>query len=68
MSEARAARVLTHWQKAFRDTVDFEHIKLHYYGSHRVLNGTGIIPIGPGRNFEEPSSRFKPAAPMPQEH
>ena len=32
---------------AFGDTTNLEHIKEHYYGSHRQLNPTGIIPIGP---------------------
>ncbi|MDR3372476.1 MAG: glutathione S-transferase family protein [Ancalomicrobiaceae bacterium] len=29
------------------ETVDFAHIKGHYYGSHRFLNPTGIVPAGP---------------------
>jgi putative glutathione S-transferase len=28
-------------------TVDFEHIKGHYYESHRTINPTGIVPRGP---------------------
>ena len=32
---------------AFGDTTNLEHIKEHYYGSHRQLNPTGIIPVGP---------------------
>lgn len=28
-------------------TVDFEHIKNHYYASHRTINPTGIVPKGP---------------------
>ena len=28
-------------------TVNFNHIKKHYYGSHKTINPTGIIPIGP---------------------
>ena len=32
---------------AFRDTTNFTHIKQHYYGSHRNLNPSGIVPIGP---------------------
>lgn len=34
------------------DTVDFDHIKSHYYGSHKTINPTGIIPTGPLLNFE----------------
>ncbi|MCK9468600.1 MAG: glutathione S-transferase family protein [Porticoccaceae bacterium] len=29
------------------DTVNFDHIKRHYYGSHRTINPTGIVPVGP---------------------
>ncbi|HEM5315489.1 TPA: glutathione S-transferase family protein [Streptococcus suis] len=29
------------------ETVDFDHIKQHYYGSHKTINPTGIVPIGP---------------------
>jgi glutathionyl-hydroquinone reductase len=30
-----------------RDTVNFEHIKNHYYQSHKHINPTGIVPVGP---------------------
>ncbi len=29
------------------DTVNLEHIKNHYFGSHKTINPTGIIPAGP---------------------
>lgn len=29
------------------DTVNFTHIKNHYYQSHRTINPTGIVPKGP---------------------
>ena len=29
------------------ETVDFGHIKRHYYESHRQINPTGIVPVGP---------------------
>ncbi|HEM5490779.1 TPA: glutathione S-transferase family protein [Streptococcus suis] len=29
------------------ETVDFDHIKKHYYGSHKTINPTGIVPVGP---------------------
>ncbi|MFJ7885087.1 glutathione S-transferase family protein [Pseudomonas sp. NPDC096917] len=32
-------------------TVDFTHIKGHYYASHRTINPTGIIPKGPALDF-----------------
>jgi putative glutathione S-transferase len=28
-------------------TVSFDHIKQHYYSSHRTINPTGIVPKGP---------------------
>lgn len=28
-------------------TIDFGHIKRHYYESHRTINPTGIVPMGP---------------------
>jgi putative glutathione S-transferase len=28
-------------------TCDFNHIKKHYFGSHKEINPTGIIPVGP---------------------
>jgi len=31
----------------FGDTIDFPQIKAHYYGVHRQINPTGIVPIGP---------------------
>jgi len=31
----------------FGDTVDFGHIKRHYYGTHPQINPTGIVPVGP---------------------
>ncbi len=31
----------------FGETVDFDHIKRHYYGTHEQINPTGIVPAGP---------------------
>ena len=28
-------------------TVNFDHIKRHYSGSHKTINPTGVIPLGP---------------------
>jgi putative glutathione S-transferase len=33
---------------AFRETTNFDHIKTHYYFSHRQFNPYGIIARGPG--------------------
>jgi glutathionyl-hydroquinone reductase len=38
-------------------TVNFQHIKRHYYGSHPWINPSGIIPIGPDLDFNAPSNR-----------
>jgi glutathionyl-hydroquinone reductase len=38
-------------------TVDFGHIKRHYYTSHRRINPSGIVPVGPALDFEAPSER-----------
>ena len=39
------------------DTVSLDHIKRHYYGSHRNINPTGIVPIGPLLDFTLPHDR-----------
>ena len=31
----------------FGDTIDFDHIKHHYYEVHAGINPTGIVPVGP---------------------
>ncbi|MGT2933510.1 glutathione S-transferase family protein [Streptococcus catagoni] len=33
------------------DTVNFEHIKEHYYGSHKTINPNGIVPKGPNLDW-----------------
>jgi glutathionyl-hydroquinone reductase len=38
-------------------TVDFQHIKRHYYESHRSINPTGIVPFGPVVDFLAPVNR-----------
>jgi glutathionyl-hydroquinone reductase len=42
---------------AVADTVSLDHIKRHYYGSHRNVNPTGIVPIGPLLDFTRPHDR-----------
>ena len=36
---------------AIAPTVDMDHIKRHYYQSHRHINPTGIVPEGPALDF-----------------
>ena len=44
-------------QPGVADTVNFLHIKRHYYTSHPQLNPSGIVPLGPELDFTRPSGR-----------
>jgi len=39
------------------ETVDFDHIKRHYYVTHDDINPTGIVPIGPELDLNRPFGR-----------
>ncbi|MDQ0313671.1 glutathione S-transferase family protein [Amorphus orientalis] len=39
------------------DTVNFQHIKNHYYQSHVSVNPTGIVPMGPALDYEAAHDR-----------
>lgn len=39
------------------ETVNMDHIKHHYFGSHRSINPTGIVPRGPQLDFMQPHGR-----------
>ena len=41
------------------ETVNMVHIKNHYYGSHKWINPTGIVPKGPIIDFNEPHNRAR---------
>jgi putative glutathione S-transferase len=43
-------------------TVNFMHIKRHYYQSHKRINPTGIVPVGPVLDFDAPAERGKDIA------
>ncbi|MCO8169071.1 glutathione S-transferase family protein [Pseudomonas sp. 21LCFQ02] len=43
-------RELYQWP-GIAQTVDFQHIKHHYYASHRTINPTGVVPKGPLQDF-----------------
>ncbi|MFG1395046.1 glutathione S-transferase family protein [Xanthobacter agilis] len=45
-----------------RPTVDFTHIKRHYYESHKTINPTGIVPVGPFQDLDAPHDRGRFAA------
>lgn len=40
-------------------TVDFQHIKSHYYASHRTINPTGIVPKGPALDLARGHDRAR---------
>lgn len=40
-------------------TVNFEHIKLHYYRSHKTINPTGVVPAGPDIDYWRPHERHE---------
>ncbi|ULA68127.1 MAG: S-transferase [Nitrospira sp.] len=39
------------------DTVNFDHIKRHYYVTHDDINPTRIVPIGPQLDLDSPHGR-----------
>jgi len=39
------------------ETVNMDHIKYHYFGSHQSINPTGIVPKGPDIDFMMPHGR-----------
>ena len=41
----------------FHNSVNFEHIKRHYYGSMLDINPTGIVPVGPALDLDSPHHR-----------
>ena len=56
---------ISNWVREFyqwpgvAQTVDFTHIKGHYYASHRTINPTGIVPKGPAQDFTTPHDRAR---------
>ena len=40
-----------------KETVSLDHIKRHYYGSHKTINPTGIVPKGPALDYDAPHDR-----------
>ena len=39
------------------ETIDFDHIKRHYFLSHPWVDPTGIVPAGPALDFFQPGTR-----------
>ena len=46
-------------QPGIAGTVNFDHIKRHYYMTHTEINPTRIVPIGPLLDLTEPHGRDK---------
>jgi len=44
-------------QPAIAETVNFDHIKRHYYMTHEDINPTRIVPIGPALDLMRPHRR-----------
>jgi putative glutathione S-transferase len=38
-------------------TVNMDHIKGHYYRSHGTINPTGVVPVGPVLDLQQPHQR-----------
>jgi len=46
-------------QPGIAETVNFDHIKRHYYMTHIEINPTRIVPIGPAFDLTKPHGREK---------
>lgn len=44
-------------QPGIAETVNLDHIKRHYYITHREINPTGIVPLGPELRLDAPHGR-----------
>ena len=52
-------------QPGIAATVDLPYIKQHYYGSHKTINPTGIVPLGQEIDYARPHSRGQLTAAAP---
>ncbi len=46
-------------QPGVADTVNFDHIKTHYYYSHDTINPTRIVPVGPQIDYTSAHNRAR---------
>ncbi|MEM9255225.1 MAG: glutathione S-transferase family protein [Pseudomonadota bacterium] len=46
-------------QPGVAETVDLPYIKQHYYGSHKTINPTGVVPLGQEIDFGRPHDRTR---------
>ncbi len=49
-------------QPGVADSVDFHHIKTHYYASHGTINPTRVVPAGPDIDYGSAHGRDRLAA------
>lgn len=49
-------------QPGIAQTVNFDHIKRHYYMTHDAINPTRIVPIGPALDLTQPHGRKRLSA------
>jgi putative glutathione S-transferase len=47
----------TYQQPGIAETVNFDHIKRHYYMTHEAINPTSLVPIGPILDLTSPHGR-----------
>jgi putative glutathione S-transferase len=50
------ARDLYQWP-GVAETVNFDEIRAHYYGTHQMINPSGLIAMLPAASFDEPAGR-----------
>jgi glutathionyl-hydroquinone reductase len=50
------ARDLYQWP-GVADTVSFDEIRAHYYGTHPMINPSGLIAVAPADDWQEPAAR-----------
>ena len=55
-------------QPGVAETVDFDHIKTHYYYSHDTINPTRVVPLGPQIDYHSEHNRQRLQTANRQEH
>ena len=49
----------------WRETVDLDEIRAHYYRTHPTINPSGLVAVAPAASFHEPHGREVLSAPAP---
>ena len=45
-------------QPGIEETVNMQHIKEHYYGSHETINPSRVVPMGPDIDLTQVHNRI----------